>query len=142
MVRLKKYLKKDIKFIFSLQNLNNRKFFLNKKIFSLSSHILWLNSKKRTIYIIYLRSIRVGFINIKFLKNNYLDLSIIIKENFRKKKLASIAISKIEKRYNNHIIRAVVHKKNLSSMNLFNGLQYKQKKILKNFVYLEKLIKF
>lgn len=142
MIRLKKYLKKDIKFIFSLQNLNNRKFFLNKKIFSFSSHILWLNSKKRTIYIIYLRNIRVGFINIKFLKNNYLDLSIIIKENFRKKKLANIAISKIEKKYNNHIIRAVVHKKNLSSMNLFDGLQYKQKKILKNFVYLEKLIKF
>ena len=142
MLSVKKFLKKDIKFVFSLQNLKNRKFFLNKKIFSLSSHILWFNSKKRIIYIIYLRRIRVGFVNIKFLRDNYFDLSIIIKENYRKKNLASIVISKIEKKYNNHIIRAVVHKKNIASMNLFRGLNYNKKKIVKNFFYFEKLIKF
>ena len=98
MLSVKKFLKKDIKFVFSLQNLKNRKFFLNKKIFSLSSHILWCNSKKRIIYIIYLKRIRVGFVNIKFLRDNYFDLSIIIKENYRKKNLASIVISKIEKK--------------------------------------------
>jgi|AACY02.17.fsa_nt_gi hypothetical protein len=142
MLSVKKFLKKDIKFVFSLQNLKNRKFFLNKKIFSLSSHILWCNSKKRIIYIIYLRRIRVGFVNIKFLRDNFFDLSITIKENYRKKNLASIVISKIEKKYNNHIIRAVVHKKNIASMNLFRGLNYNKKKIVKNFFYFEKLIKF
>ena len=142
MLSVKKFLKKDIKFVFSLQNLKNRKFFLNKKIFSLSSHILWCNSKKRIIYIIYLRRIRVGFVNIKFLRDNYFDLSIVIKENYRKKNLANTVITKIEKKYNNHIIRAVVHKKNIASMNLFSGLNYNKKKIVKNFFYFEKLIKF
>lgn len=143
MILLKKFLKKDIFFIYSLQSLRNRKYFLNNNLFTFNSHLNWLKIKNKLIYIVYnKKNVRVGYVKIEFINQNKIDISIIIKEIYRKKNFASFVIRKIEKKFINKTIRAVIHKKNIASLNLFKKYFYNKKKTSNNFVFLEKLIKF
>jgi len=143
MILLKKYLKKDIFFIYSLQSLRNRKYFLNNNLFTFNSHLNWLKIKNKLIYIVYYKKkVRVGYVKIEFINNKKIDISIIIKKIYRKKNFASFVIRKIEKKFNNKTIRAIIHKKNIASLNLFKKYFYNKKKTINNFVFLEKLIKF
>ena len=143
MVLLKKFLKKDIFFIYSLQTKKNRKYFLNNDLFSFQSHLNWLKIENKLIYIIYYKKkFRVGYVKVEFIKDKKIDISIIIKKKYRKKNLASAVIQKIEKKFINKIIRAVIHKNNKASLNLFKKYLYIKKKTIKNFIFFEKLIKF
>lgn len=143
MVLLKKFLKKDIFFIYSLQTTKNRKYFLNNDLFSFQSHLNWLKIENKLIYIIYYKKkVRVGYVKVEFINDKKIDISIIIKKKYRKRNLASAVIKKIEKKFINKIIRAVIHKKNKASLNLFKKYLYIKKKTIKNFIFFEKLIKF
>jgi ribosomal protein S18 acetylase RimI-like enzyme len=126
-MRLKKANIKDSNFFYNLRNdKQNRVNYVNSKFINYKDHKNWFRKAltKEIIYKINFKKIDCGYIRLERVKKNYL-VSICIQKKFRKKNIASKALSEIEKKVPiNSELRAIVKKNNFASKNLFDKLGY------------------
>ena len=95
-IKLNKFKKQDINFLFKLRNKREvRKYSLNRKIISKKEHKKWfdqkLKDKKSKIFIIIIKKHKVGYIRLD--KKEYWLVSISILKNFRNKTIGKKALS-------------------------------------------------
>lgn len=135
----------DSKFYFILRNqMNTRKFSLNKKKIPYAKHQKWflLNYKKKNnfFFIITHKTKNAGYLRLSKKKNFY-DVSICMKQQFRKLNIAHKSLINLA-RYikKNKILRAKVDLNNISSINLFNKSGFKIKLVNKtNLIMIKKI---
>jgi len=129
---LRKIENKDINLLFKWANLKTViKNSLNRKKIKFQEHKIWfkkqLNSKKNIIKIIYVQETPIGAIRLNK-KHSKFYLSYIISPKYRRKGYAFISlrlflkkIKNVQKRGN---ILAIVKKKNIPSIKIFNKLNF------------------
>ena len=135
----------DSKFYFILRNqINTRKFSLNKKKIPYVNHQKWflLNYKKKNnfFFVITYKTKNAGYLRLSKKKNFY-DVSICVKQKFRKLNVAYKSLINLQ-RYikKNKILRAKVDLKNISSINLFIKSGFKIKLVNKtNLTMIKKI---
>jgi hypothetical protein len=140
-IKLNKFKKKDINFLFKLRNIKEaRKYSSNRKIISKKEHEKWfdqkLKDKQSKIFIIKLAKHKVGYIRLD--KKEYWLVSISILKNFRNKTIGKKALSILEKKFNKINIFAKVHYLNKSSIAFFKSCNYDIKNKTKNFYLMKK----
>ena len=135
----------DSKFYFILRNqINTRKFSLNKKKISYAKHQKWflLNYKKKNnfFFVITHKTKNAGYLRLSKKKKFY-DVSICVKQKFRKLNIAYkslIYLSRYIKK--NKLLRAKVDLYNISSINLFTKSGFKIKLVNKtNLIMIKKI---
>ena len=92
----------DNRFLYDIRRkLHIRKNFTNQKLNKYIDHLKWYNStfknnKKKLLFIIQLKTTKVGYIYYNLIKNNYF-ISIAIEENYQNQGIAKIALKESEK---------------------------------------------
>ena len=156
-ITIKKLKLSDIKLIFNLYNSAVKDgFFLTKKKISYKKHKVWFlknfQSKNTKIFICNYGLKKIGYVKLDRFDEISAKISIIIKESFRNKGMASILLNKTTKIvYKNEKLKrfyAEVLKKNQQSIKFFQKNGYKLirfnkklKKIFKsnNYIFLKKI---
>ena len=135
----------DSKFYFILRNqINTRKFSLNKKKIPYSKHQKWflLNYKKKNnfFFVITHKTKNVGYLRLSKKKKFY-DVSICMKQQFRKLNIAYKSLINLKKYIKkNKTLRAKVDFNNISSINLFTKSGFKIKLVDKtNLIMIKKI---
>jgi len=119
---------KDSNFILKLRNDKNiRKYSHNQKIISTQIHNNWfkqkLKRKEKLFFIIKVNNSRAGFIRYEK-KDFYYVVSLGILRKFQSKGIASEALAKSEKQFNNTMIISIVKYENKKSIKFFINNEY------------------
>ena len=118
----------DVNFVYSLQTKNIRKYFVNTDIPSMSHHIDWfkktINSPIAQLFVLMLGAHKTGVLRVDNLKSSELEVSIIISPSYSGQGLAKQALKEIESLIPSKVLKAIIHKNNISSKGLFNRSGY------------------
>jgi len=114
----------DVELFFNLRNSRQARInSLNKKKINFKSHKVWYqnNYKKKNnfFFVITFKNQKAGYLRVQKISKFY-DVSICIYKKFRNLNLASESLNKISKKIKKKItLRALIHYKNIVSINLF-----------------------
>lgn len=128
-VKLRSATINDLDLIFSWQSIPQvRQYFRNPDPITYSEHCQWFNKAITDInyhfYIIADNNSAVGMIRLDQKTNSELEISILISPDFQGKNLASKALTKIIKQYQDKIFYAYVDINNAASHKLFNKAKF------------------
>ena len=127
-VSLRKAKITDSDFIYSLQTKKNRKYFRDSRMPSIGGHHVWfkevLKSKSTQMYILIFSDQKVGLLRLDELNDGCVELSIIVSSDFVRRGIASQAIKLSENKMKGRFLKAVIHKKNVSSKKVFERLGF------------------
>ena len=118
----------DVNFAYGLQTEKIRKYFVNTDIPSMSHHIDWfkktINSPIAQLFVLMLGAHKTGVLRVDNLKSSELEVSIIISPSYSGQGLAKQALKEIESLIPSKVLKAIIHKNNISSKGLFNRSGY------------------
>lgn len=129
----------DAEFIFKSRYIKtDSSFYINDKVPSYTNHKEWFKNalkNKNVKHIIFQAgSVKYGYVRLDFGKE-FTKLNIYIYNKYRGRGFSSYILNDVCNRYNNSKLRAIVHPKNLASLNAF--LKAGFRKIKKNEQFLE-----
>ena len=113
----------DTSFAYSVQTKEIRKYFINPEIPSLDQHNEWfqniINSLTSQLFILMLEAHKIGVLRVDNIEGGELEVSIIISPSYGGRGLAKQALKKIESLMPGRILKAIIHKDNITSKGLF-----------------------
>lgn len=119
----------DCDFIYGLQTKRTREFFRNKSLPSIYEHINWydgiLKSQSSQIFILTVADDKIGMLRLDDIENKVVEISIIISSKFSGQGLAKKSLRLLEKILLHKTLKAVVHRENIASKNVFKSLAFK-----------------
>jgi UDP-2,4-diacetamido-2,4,6-trideoxy-beta-L-altropyranose hydrolase len=119
---------KDSSFIYSLQNKETRKYFINPNIPSADEHTAWFrrinNSHKSQLFILLLKGHKAGSLRLDNVDSGMIEISIIILKEYRGRGLAKKILEILEDLLPNRTLKAVIHKDNGASKKIFTLFNY------------------
>tara|TARA_B100001250_G_C19794902_1_gene788277 strand:- start:50 stop:484 length:435 start_codon:yes stop_codon:yes gene_type:complete len=142
---LRKAKTSDLNFFYNLRNeATSRYYSSNKKKIFFNAHKNWYLSnfkkKKNFFFVIVYKKKNVGYLRAEY-KYSFYNISICVDKNFRRNKIAYNALynlsKKIKKKTN---LKAIVGRKNITSINLFIKSGFIINKILKTSIVMIKKI--
>lgn len=134
---------KDSSFFYLIRNSKDiRKNSIHNNRIKLKDHNVWFTTKLKEknyfFYILQKRGLKIGYIRLKKY-NNYMNVSIAIKKQYRSKNYSSIFLDKVHDKFAKQIFVAEVIKKNLTSFYFFKKKGYSVSKITKKSYFMKKL---
>ena len=123
-VNLKKAKLKDSNFFLILYN-KNKKNTISNKLINRKNHFAWFKKNyKKNFYVIYFNNKKAGYLRAQKIGLFY-EISICVERKFRRKKIATLAIQKFEKKFNQAaLLIAKVKPNNKASVNFFKKLSF------------------
>jgi UDP-2,4-diacetamido-2,4,6-trideoxy-beta-L-altropyranose hydrolase len=113
----------DSDFIYSLQNKETRKYFINPKIPSHIEHAEWFDnifsSHKSQLFIIQFEGYSSGVLRLDNIDSGFIEVSIIILKKYRGRGLAKKVLTILENLVLNRVLKATIHKDNNLSKKIF-----------------------
>ena len=142
--------KEDAEVLLKWRNLPSvRKFSKSSNEIEVATHEKWLLGRisnplmNEFFFIIELAGSSAGTVRADLVTNGVFEISIIVDSNYRGRGIAEEAINlllqQLKEKYPNSEIRAEVHKDNLTSINLFKKLGFKEFGQVKNFILFKRL---
>lgn len=129
---IKKAVSSDIKFLWHLRNQPEIfKYFKNPETVNWESHLKWIRpiiagKSKKNIFIIWFLKNRAGQIRFDKKNNNSTEISISVLREFWGRGIARGALAlAIKKQKDSKYFTACIHKDNLSSLSLFEKMNFK-----------------
>lgn len=146
-VSIKPFTLNDENYLLKIRNQKSTRLnSLNKSIILKKDHLNWLKkfkkNKKNKIYIIYLSSLKIGYIRLDWIDFCYF-LSLALDEKFQSKGIAGKSMLELEKKFKT--IRLVISKvksSNISSITLFKSSGYSLIFTDNKILYFSKIYKF
>ena len=134
---------KDSSFFYLIRNSKDiRKNSIHNNRIKIKDHNVWFTTKLKEknyfFYILQKRGLKIGYIRLKKY-NNYMNVSIAIKKQYRSKNYSSIFLDKVHDKFAKQIFVAEVIKKNLTSFYFFKKKGYSVSKITKKSYFMKKL---
>jgi len=128
----------DFNFIFELQTKEIRQFFRNPTTPSLDKHIDWfnrtINSHDSQLFIVTFNNQKAGVLRVDDLNTKELEISIIVSPDYAGQGVAKKAIKKLESIMFGRKLKAIIHKQNMASKNVFESLEFEMKQQDGDFV--------
>jgi RimJ/RimL family protein N-acetyltransferase len=131
-VVLKPVSSSDCDFIFGLQTKDIRKFFRNRDVPGLKKHINWFNkiliSQTSQIYVLEFKDNKVGMLRVDDINDQVVEISIIVSPLYSGQGIAKKALKKLEAILSFKTLKAVIHKDNIISQQVFKSCGFKMSK--------------
>jgi len=115
----------DCKFIYDLQTVDNRKYYVNKKVPSMKEHVKWfkktLNSKESQLFVATFNYKNIGLLRIDNLNEKTIEISIVIATIYRGQGIAKKVLSMLDELIFSRNIKAIIHINNIPSIRVFES---------------------
>jgi RimJ/RimL family protein N-acetyltransferase len=120
----------DYNFIYDLQTVDDRKYYINTKTPSLDEHIKWikkiLSSKESQLFVATIRKHSVGLLRVDNLNTKVIEISIIISASHRGQSLAKRILIMLEDIVFDRKLKATIHINNIASIMTFKSVGFQK----------------
>ena len=120
----------DYNFIYDLQTVDDRKYYINTKTPSLDEHIKWikkiLSSKESQLFVATIKKHSVGLLRVDNLNTKVIEISIIISASHRGQSLAKRILIMLENIVFDRKLKAIIHINNIASIMTFKSVGFQK----------------
>ena len=118
----------DYNFIYDLQTVDDRKYYINTKAPSMDEHIKWikkiLSSKESQLFVATIKKHSVGLLRVDNLNTKVIEISIIISASHRGQSLAKRILIMLEDIVFDRKLKATIHINNIASIMTFKSVGF------------------